>query len=151
LKENIYGAFDYKDEIIIDNNMKRFTEKSETWRGNETEHNGRYQMNYAQNDEQGTFSFKPWLKKAGLYEVSIWYPSKKSYSDAVQILINHQNGITKKVVNQQNNGGKWMILGRYEFETGYQKVLTVVSDEKKGTVVADAIKLRRIIITQTEK
>ena len=144
LKENIYGAFDYKDEIIIDNNMKRFTEKSETWRGNETEHNGRYQMNYVQNDEQGTFSFKPWLKKAGLYEVSIWYPSKKSYSDAVQILINHHNGITKKVVNQQNNGGKWMILGRFEFESGTQKVLTVVSEETKGTVVADAIKLRFI-------
>jgi hypothetical protein len=144
LKENIYGAFNYKDEIIIDNNMKRFTEKSETWRGNETEHNGRYQMNYVQNDEQGTFSFKPWLEKAGLYELSIWYPSKKSYSDAVKILVNHQNGIAEKVVDQQNNGGEWMILGRYEFESGYQKVLTVVADDSNGTVVADAIKLSLI-------
>ena len=144
LEENTYGAFDYKDEIIIDNNMKRFTEKSRTWRGNETEHNGRYQMNYAQNDKHGKFTFKPWMKKAGLYELSIWYPSKNSYSDAVQILINHQHGRVEKVVDQQNNGGKWMILGQYEFESGYQKVLTVVSDGSGGTVVADAIKLRFI-------
>jgi hypothetical protein len=144
LRENTYGAFDYGDEIIIDNNMKRFTEKTRTWRGNETEHNGRYQMNYAQNDEQGKFTFKPWLKKAGLYELSIWYPSEKSYSKAVKTLINHRNGIVEKVVDQQNNGGKWMILGQYEFESGYQKVLTVVSDGTGGTVVADAIKLKYI-------
>jgi hypothetical protein len=145
LKENIYGAFDYDDEIIIDNNMRRFTEKTGNWRGIETEHNGRYQMNYAQNDtRQGTFSFKPWLNMEGMYELSIWYPSKKSYSDAVQILINHQKGMTEKVVDQQNNGGEWMILGRFEFETGTRKVLTVVSDGSNGTVVADAIKLKFI-------
>jgi hypothetical protein len=145
LKENIYGAFDYDDEIIIDNNMKRFTEKTGSWRGIETEHNGRYQMNYAQNDtRQGTFSFKVWLEKAGLYELSIWHPSNESYSDAVQILINHRNGQTNKLVDQQNKGGEWMILGQYEFESGYQKVLTVVADDSNGTVVADAIKLRLI-------
>ena len=145
LKENIYGAFDYDDEIIIDNNMRRFTEKTGTWRGIETEFNGRYQMNYARNESRrGTFSFKPWLEKAGLYELSIWYPSEKSYSDAVQIQINHQNGIAEKFVDQQNNGGEWMILGRYEFQSGIQKVLTVLADGSDGTVVADAVRLRLI-------
>lgn len=145
LKENIYGAFDYDDEIIIDNNMNRFTEKSGTWHGIETEPGGRYQMNYARNDgRQGTFSFKPWLENAGVYELSIWHPSEKSFSDAVRILINHQNGIAEKFVDQRKNGGEWMILGRYEFQSGYQKVLTVVSEGPDGTVVADAIKLRFI-------
>jgi hypothetical protein len=142
LKENIYGAFDYGNEIIIDNNMKRFTEKTGHWHGVETEHNGRYQMNFALNDRQyGTFSFKPWLGRAGLYELSIWHPSDKSYSDAVQVIINHQNGSAEKVVDQQNTGGKWIVIGRYEFQSGFRKVLTVVSDGSKGTVVADAIKL----------
>jgi hypothetical protein len=145
LKENIYGAFDYQDEIIIDNNMKRFTEKTGDWRGIETEHNGRYQMNYALNDtRQGTFSFKPWLAKEGMYELSIWYPSKKDYSNAVRILINHKNGTAEKSVNLQKDGGKWMLLGNYEFDRGYQKVLTVVSDRTMGTVVADAVKLQLI-------
>jgi hypothetical protein len=79
-----------------------------------------------------------------LYELSIWHPSNESYSDAVQILINHRNGQTNKLVDQQNKGGEWMILGQYEFESGYQKVLTVVADDSNGTVVADAIKLRLI-------
>jgi hypothetical protein len=145
LKENIYGAFDYDDEIIIDNNMNRFTEKSGTWQGIETEPGGRYQMNYARNDgRQGTFSFKPWLENAGVYELSIWHPSEESFSDAVRILINHQDGIAEKSVDQRKNGGEWMILGRYEFQSGYQKVLTVVSEGSNGTVVADAIKLRFI-------
>ncbi len=145
LKENIYGAFDYDGEIIIDNNMRRFTEKTGTWRGIETEHNGRYQMNYAQNDAgRGTFSFVPWLEKAGWYDLSIWYPSKKSYSGAVRILISHHNGVEEKLVDQQKNGGRWMMLGRYEFPSGYLKVLTVVSEGSDGTVVADAVRLKFI-------
>lgn len=143
LKENTYGAFDYVDEIIIDNNMKRFIEKTGSWQGVETEHNGRYQMNYTRNDtQQGTFSFIPWLKQAGLYELSIWYPSEKSYSKAVKTLINHRNGFTEKYLDQQKNGGDWVSLGHYEFEKGYCKVLTVVSDGTGGTVVADAVKLK---------
>jgi hypothetical protein len=145
LRENTYGAFNFDDEIIIDNNMKRFIEKTGIWRGIENEHNGRYQMNYAQNDKQeGTFSFKPWIERAGLYELSIWHPSKASYSDAVQVLVNHQNGMTDKVVDQQNNGGQWLVLGRYEFRSGTRRVLTVVADGADGTVVADAIRLRLI-------
>ena len=142
LKDNIYGAFNYSNEIVIDNNMKRFTEKTGNWKGVETEHNGRYQMNYALNDAQhGTFTFKPWLKEAGQYDLSIWYPSDKSYSKAVSVLINHQDGITKKIVDQQNTGGEWVLLGRFEFKPGVRKVLTVLSDGSNGTVVADAIKL----------
>jgi len=142
LKENPYGAFAYRDEIIIDNNMKRFTEKNGIWRANETEHNGRFQMNYAiNNTHNGTFIFKPFLEKAGLYELSIWYPSKTTYSEAVQIYIRHKNGIQQHILNQKKDGGKWIILGNYEFESGYQKLLTMVADDTNGSVVADAIKL----------
>jgi hypothetical protein len=145
LKDNIYGAFAYGDEILIDNNMKRFTEKTGTWKGIETEHNGRYQMNYARNDNgKGTFSFTPWLDKAGLYEISVWYPSEASYSNAVKLLIRHRDGITEKVVDQRHNGGRWIEAGRYRLDNGYRKVLTVVADGSAGPVVADAIKLRYI-------
>lgn len=145
LKGNPYGAFEYEDEIIIDNNMKRFTAKTRTWWGNETEHNGRYQMNFSQNDSRnGTFSFVPMLLKEGQYELSIWYPSKASYSSSVQIRIQHQEGITEKVLNQKENGGEWIPLGQYQFDDGYNKVLTVVCDGAHETVVADAIKLKFI-------
>jgi hypothetical protein len=145
LKDNIYGAFGYTDEIIIDNNMKRFTVKTDEWRGIETEPNERYQMNFSENDAgKGRFSFKPWLPQPGLYELSIWYPSKKTCSAAVPIRINHKNGPTQKILNQKKNGGQWMVLGRYEFESGYQEVLTVIAEGVKGLVVVDAIKIKLI-------
>jgi len=143
LQENIYGAFGYGDEVIIDNNMKRFTTgKTGTWRGIETEHNGRYQMNYSRNDHPpATFTFKPWLEKDGLYEVSIWYPSDASYAASVPVLISHRKGVEQKVLNQQEEGGAWISLGTYELEKGFREVVTVVSDNTGGAVVADAIKI----------
>ena len=145
LEKNPYGAFAYEDEIIIDNNMKRFTEKSGLWRQNETEHNGRLQMNYAINDSQkGAFIFKPWVPKTGKYELSIWYPSISSCSEDVKLVIKHRNGKKRKHINQTKDGGRWIGLGQFELESGYQKVLTVVADDAVGSVVADAIKLRFI-------
>jgi hypothetical protein len=145
LRDNIYGAFNYRDEIIIDNNMKRFTGKTGSWWGNELEHNGRYQMNYAQNDNgKGTFSFKPWIEKSGWYELSIRHPAKKSYAEAVRIGILHRDGQVEKIVNQQENPGDWIILGNYQLDSGYREIVTIVADGTRGTVVADAVKLRLI-------
>ena len=145
LKDNTYGAFGYGEEIIIDNNMKRFTSKSGTWRGIETDPEGRYQMNYAQNDAgEGRFSFKPWLAEGGLYELSIRHPAKKNYSPAATILVNHKNGMTEKQLDLRKDGGVWIPLGRYEFGSGTREVLSVMADGAHGTVVADAIKLKII-------
>jgi hypothetical protein len=145
LKCNTYGAFRYTDEIVIDNNMKRFTSKTGPWNGIETSPEGRYQMNYARNDKgRGSFIFKPWLAKAGTYELSIWYPSVKSCSDAVPLIINHRNGTTNKFIDQRKNGGKWIPLGSFEFESGHHEVLTLSADGVEGEVVADAIKLKFI-------
>jgi hypothetical protein len=145
MQENIYGAFAHGDEIIIDNNMRRFTGKTGTWSGIETEHNGRYQMNYSRNDHPpGTFTFKPWLEKDGLYEVSIRYPSDASHAARVPVLIRHREGTEQKFLNQQEHGGEWISLGTYELEKGIRQVVTVVSEQAEGAVVADAIRLVRI-------
>ena len=145
LQENIYGAFAHGDEIIIDNNMRMFTGKTGTWSGIETQHNGRYQMNYSRNDRPpGTFTFKPWLGKDGLYEVSIWYPSDASHAARVPVLICHREGTEQKFLNQQEHGGEWISLGRYWLEKGFREVVTVVSEQAEGDVVADAIRLVRI-------
>ena len=52
--------------------------------------------------------------------------------------------MAERVVDQKKFGGEWMILGRYELESGHRKVLTVEADGSDGSVVADAIKLRLI-------
>ena len=145
LKGNPYGAFGCGDEIIIDNNMKRFTGKTGTWRGIETEPEGRFQMNFSRNDRSpGYFAFRPWLEKDGLYEVSIWYPSNTSYATAVPVQVIHCSGVARKVINQRERGGIWVSLGTYELEAGSREVVRVISEGADGAVVADAIRLRLI-------
>jgi hypothetical protein len=144
LEDNPYGAFSYDDEVIIDNNMKRFTRKAGNWSSIETEHNGRYQMNYALNDGQsGSFGFVPWIREAGTYEVSIWYPSKRDYSKRAGIRVHHLNGTVEMEIDQRSNGGRWVGLGTYDLPPGYSEVVTVVASPGSGTVVADAIRLKR--------
>ncbi|MFO7670475.1 MAG: FAD-dependent oxidoreductase [Bacteroidales bacterium] len=143
LEKNVYGAFGYGDEIIIDNGMKRFTSKTGSWMEIETEQKGRYQMNFARNSGlSGSFSFIPWLFQAGTYEVSIWFPSDASYSDAVSVSVNHRGGMQQIILNQKENGGRWVPLGTFGFEAGYQEVVRVTSSDAKGPVVADAIRLQ---------
>ena len=145
LQDNIYGAFGFGDEIIIDNNMRRFISKSGNWSGVETEHNGRYQMNYARNDTgKGWFSFIPWLEEGGRYRVSIWYPSDASYVSDAAVRIIHTGGTTQVTLDQRESGGKWIPLGDFELEAGFRVVVTVVAEGTTRPVVADAVKLERI-------
>ena len=145
LEENPYGAFQYDHEIIIDNNMRRFTHKTGTWSYIETVHNGRFQMNYAVNDRQdGTFGFVPLILEAGTYEISIWYPSDRTYSSQVTVDVNHHGGTDSHTINQQQNGGRWNTLGTYELQSGSSEVVTFRADQGTGTVVADAIRLMRL-------
>jgi len=140
-----YGAFQYQREIIIDNNMKRFTRKSGAWRAVETEHNGRYRMNYALNGKgEGTFGFVPRILKGGRYQISLWYPSSGEYSDRVRVRISHLHGTDLKEVDQQHGGGQWKDLGTYELQQGKCEVVTVISDQASGTVAADAIRLTHL-------
>lgn len=140
-----YGALQNDREIIIDNNMKRFTRKSGAWRAVETEHNGRFRMNYNLNETQeGTFGFIPWIREGGRYQISLWYPSGGNYSDQVSVRIHHLHGIETREVDQQQGGGQWKELGIYELQPGKQEVVTIMADGASGTVVADAIRLTPI-------
>lgn len=140
-----YGALQEGSEMIIDNNMKRFTRKSGTWRAVETEHNGRFRMNYVLNEKQeGTFGFVPWIGEGGRYQIDLWYPSDENYSNRVGVRIHHLHGMDLKEVDQQQGGGQWITLGTYELQQGKYEVVTLLADQAPGTVAADAIRLIRI-------
>ncbi|MGW8314105.1 MAG: FAD-dependent oxidoreductase [Bacteroidales bacterium] len=145
LADNPYGAFQSEREIIIDNNMRRFTRKSGPWQAVETEHNGRYRMNYAlNNSREGTFGFIPWIREGGKYAISLWYPSSTAYSDQVRVQIHHLYGTEIQEVNQQQYGGRWTELGTFEIQGGRSEVITIVADSSSGPVTADAVRLVRL-------
>lgn len=138
---NPYGAFLFDGEIIIDNNMKRFINKSGSWSGIETEHNGRYHMNYyLSKGQKGSFGYCPWIGKTGMYEISIWHPSKEDYAPEVKVQIHHNEGVELTSINQREDGGKWKIIGTYKLSRGQSEAVTILADPTKGAVVADAVK-----------
>ncbi len=145
LQDNVYGAFRFKDEIIIDNNMIRFTEKTGSWGEIETEPDKRYQFNFARNESgNGTFIFRPWIIEGGQYEISVWYPSSDKYSKTVTVTVKHKNGDDQQIINQKKDGGQWISLGIFEFVPGNQSCVVINASGLKGSVVADAIKFKRI-------
>lgn len=144
LKNNIYGAYDFRDEIIIDNNMMRFREKSGSWSEIETEPDNRYQMNFARNENQnGTYVFKPWLYESGQYDIYIWYPSSKKYSKKAAVRINYSTGSEVRMIDQTRNGGQWIPLGTYYMEEGNESCVIIDAASSEGIVVADAVRFKR--------
>ena len=145
LKDNIYGAFGFKDEIIIDNNMIRFIEKTGSWQEIETEPADRYQMNFVRNEiGKGTFTFRPVLRETGRYEISIWYPSSEKYSDKVIVNIKYRTGNEMKIIDQTRNGGEWISLGTYESGQGNSSCVIFDASASGSTVVADAVRFRLV-------
>ncbi len=140
-----YGALESGEEVIIDNNMRRFTRKSGDWQAVETLHNGRFRMNYALNETQkGSFGFVPWIREDGRYRISLWHPGSESYSDQVRVEIHHLSGTDVREINQTVNSGQWRDLGTYELQNGKREVVTIVADRSPGPVAADAVRLVRI-------
>lgn len=145
LEGNLYGAFHYDNEIVIDNNMKRFVRKTGPWSGIETEPEGRFQMNFYRNEIQnGTFVFRPWIEHPATYEISVWYPSGEHYSEKALIRVNHASGSDIHMINQKEEGGHWVKLGNYKLDRGFQEAVIIDAGSSDGIVVADAVKFTRM-------
>jgi len=145
LKDNPYGIWNSEDEIVIDNNMKGYTFFTGEWHEQETVHTGRFEMNFRYNpkDKSGEFVYQPYFFKSGKYKVYTWYPSSKDYEANVRLTVHHSRGDEELTVNQTANGGKWMELGTFHFNSGFHHAVTIYGEEDKY-VIADAVKFEYI-------
>ena len=73
----------------------------------------------------------------GRYEVLLWWTTWPSRSTAVPISITHANGTSTVNVNQQANGGRWNLLGTYDFSSTAKVVIT--SKGNGASTCADAL------------
>lgn len=88
---------------------------------------------------KATWSFG--VDETGLYDISIYYPSGTNRSDASRFTATYAGGTKLYTVNQQVNGGKWVLLGSHWMTA--RQTYTVVLDyaEPSGFVVlADAVR-----------
>ena len=85
-----------------------------------------------------TWTFTPFT--SGSYELSMWWTAYSSRSTSVPVDIRHTGGTTRVTINQQQNGGKWNVLGRYTFAAGQSYTVTITSQPGPSSTSADAVK-----------
>lgn len=81
----------------------------------------------------------------GVYEVAAWWPrALATWGSSVPFTIHHRNGSSLVNMAQTSKGGKWNLLGTYEFPAGTEWRVEIANNTPGLFVVADAIRLKRI-------
>jgi uncharacterized lipoprotein YddW (UPF0748 family) len=86
--------------------------------------------------------YRPLILQGGTYEVYEWHLQGGNRTTSAPHFIRHKNGASTVHVNQQANGGRWNLLGTYEFEAGtdgYVRITDAFLDDA-SVVIADAIR-----------
>ena len=87
-------------------------------------------------------TYTPTIEVAGNYQVYEWHPQGANRTTAAKHVITYNGGTQTVNVNQQINGGKWNLLGTYNFAAGTSGNIQINDNFSTGSVVmADAIKL----------
>lgn len=94
------------------------------------------------NTGQGTKSvaYTPNLPRAGTYQVYARWTASTNRATNVPIDIISSTGKATVTVNQQNNGGTWVLLGTYDFLHGPVGSVTIRTTGANGYVIADAVR-----------
>lgn len=85
--------------------------------------------------------FRPDLPADGSYSVHItWRHNPNSRATNVPLRLEHADGVTDLVLNQNVNAGDWFRLGTYRFLKGTTGSLLLSNAGTSNTVIADAVK-----------
>jgi uncharacterized lipoprotein YddW (UPF0748 family) len=90
-----------------------------------------------------SMEFQTQILKAGTYDVYEWHTGGINRSMTAPHIVSYKGGAFSTNVNQRVLGGKWNLLGRFEFDPANPasvKITDQLSDEEKVIVTADAIR-----------
>lgn len=135
------------DPLVVDNSDVRFS-TSGTWTTGTSQPN-KYGSSYVyawgyDPPSQATWSLS--APEPGDYDVFVWYPEASNRATDAPFAVTDANGTTEIRVNQQVNGGQWVLLGRFRLNgLPSEKVVlsNAVSDTSK-LVVADAVRIEHV-------
>jgi len=81
------------------------------------------------------------IPQTGVYRISVWYPASSNRATNSPFTVVHRNGEDTTRINQRENGGQWVELGEYEFESNTGSVyLTNDIGGSADLVLADAVR-----------
>jgi thermitase len=89
------------------------------------------------------YRWTPQIATAGNYDVYVWWTTHTNRSSNVPYSVTHSSGTSTVLFDQKVNGGKWMLMGRYNFAAGKSGFVEVKASN--GLVIADAVRLVRVV------
>ena len=127
--------------VICDNDKPAVT-LTGSWANNSiNEVEQRYELSVehaAAGDGSSTATFRPNLPTGGRYKLFARWTSHPNRASNAPYTIHHAGGQTTVRVNQEENGGKWMPLGEFDFPSGTNGHVVLTNDADEF-VVADAV------------
>jgi hypothetical protein len=138
-------AFALSSQAVIVDNGQSGTSFTGSWTNSSA--GGAYGSSSLYSSAQGhTYTYTIPVS-SGRYEVYLWWTTWPSRSTAVKVAITHKSGTANVTVNQQANGGRWNLLGTYDFSTSGKVVITASGDGTSTS--ADAACLNPVASTST--
>lgn len=126
--------------IILDNSDSSGVTISGAWVAS-TSIPGYWGANYIYANGGTSVTYTPTIPISGTYHVYARWTAYTNRATNVPITINSASGQTVVTVNQQQNGGVWVLLGDYSFNAGTSGSIVVGTSGANGVVVADAVQL----------
>jgi hypothetical protein len=103
---------------------------------------GYYGQSYLHDGNTGkgskSVTFQLTVPTSGQYDIYIRWTSHENRASNVPVTVFHDGGQTNHIINQQSNGGKWNLLGRYSVSAGTGSVV-ISTVGTSGYVIADAV------------
>lgn len=135
---------DTPPDVVIDNLDAECRTCGTWWSGAIT---GKYGADYFYTttaDPTRYATFTPSILSAGFYDVYIWYTQSSNRSTQARWRIYDSGGMKEYRVNEQVNGGKWVLLGGNRplacGSSGYVATYSDTGDTSSMVVIADAVK-----------
>ncbi len=126
-------------EVIVDNTNAAFSVTGSWSTG--TSSTDKYGSDYRYHSTQAVSEPATWAPNlaSGTYAVYAWWPQGSNRCATAPYIVHYNGGTATVNVNQQANGGKWNLLGTWNFTSGNNVQLSCW----QGTgyvVMADAVK-----------
>ena len=137
----IEGGGTPETEILVDNRDAAYSSYG-FWSSTTTP--GYYGADYEANstggtgDEWAAWRFTPPLD--GLYGVYVWYTEGGNRAEDAPYIIHQALGDSLVLVNQRQNGSRWVELGTFPFTAGMEGMVVLTDEAAPGyNVIADAV------------
>lgn len=136
----LFSSISAGEEIIVDN-RDASTLSSGNWRISNGDNP--YWGESIYSNRAGQFSWFFNLSFPGPYDVYAWWTYHPNHSTSVPYTIHTMSEDFEVLVNQQDLtlGGRWILLGRFTFDTRFGNEFSISVSSRNGQASADAIRL----------